>query len=259
MPLNTRCPQCRTGYLVDSESLMGTSGVAHCYRCGTLFDVLTEKAVGPDDDDILTMQGSIRLDHRAEHRYMQTAGTAAGPDLPDEVEPLQPSPDASLDIADTLYETSSRTGWVYGLIAALLVIGLGLQLAWQYRESLLHRYPELEAVCAHLPCRPDAVRAPDEFRVLQREIQPTEDQPGSLTLKVRFRNQAELPQPLPDIQLSLLDNHGGVLIRRRLTPNEYLLRAPPADARAAPGEVITIAVDFKDPGYLATGFMIDFL
>ena len=75
----------------------------------------------------------------------------------------------------------------------------------------------------------------------------------------RIRNDAENAQPLPDIQLSLLDNNGGVLVRRRLTPGDYLFPAPPKEKLVTPGEVVTITLDFEDPGHLATGFVIGFL
>jgi predicted Zn finger-like uncharacterized protein len=257
--MNTHCPKCETRYRIDDDALMGTSGMGHCYRCGTLFDIMTGKAAEPDADEILLNQSAIRLDHRAEHARIKAEPAPQPFDLPDDVEPLQPSPDATLDVADTLFERRSRRGVVYGLVAVVLLTGLGLQLAWQYREDLLSRFPQLEAVCEHIACRPDTVRAPDRFSILQRDIQPTANQINSLTLRADFRNDAELAQPLPDIQLSLLDNNGGVLIRRRLTPGDYLFPAPAEDKVVSPGEVITISVDFEDPGHLATGFSIDFL
>ena len=49
-----------------------------------------------------------------------------------------------------------------------------------------------------------------------------------------------------------------MLIRRRLSPRDYLGEAPPSGDIMAAGEVVTIALDFKDPGYEASGFVIDF-
>ena len=179
--------------------------------------------------------------------------------MPVDLEPLLPSPDAALDVEDTLYEKRSRRGLWYGLLTTCLLVALGLQLAWQHREELLARYPVLEALCEHVTCRPSVIRAPERFRILQRDIKPTANEPDSLTLTASFRNVASIAQVLPDIQLSLLDTDGSVLIRRRLSPADYLYPAPADQAVVAPGEVITIAVDFKDPGYVATGFIIDFL
>jgi hypothetical protein len=180
-------------------------------------------------------------------------------EVPDDLEPLQPSPEAALDVNEALNAKRSGRGPLYTSVALLLAAGLGLQLAWQHREALLRQYPQLEPLCEQLPCVADRVHAPDKLRVLQRELRPADNQPGSLTLSARFRNEAEADQPLPDIQLSLIDNDGKVLIRRRLQPGDYLYPPPPDDRVIAAGEVITISVDFKDPGYLATGFVLDFL
>ena len=55
-----------------------------------------------------------------------------------------------------------------------------------------------------------------------------------------------------------MNNDGGVLIRRRLAPRDYLGEVPPPGDNMAAGEVVTIKLDFKDPGYEASGFVIDF-
>ena len=69
---------------------------------------------------------------------------------------------------------------------------------------------------------------------------------------------AAIAQHFPDIQLSLIDNNGAVLIRRRLSPREYLYPPPSDDRVLQPGEVLTIEIDFEDPGHIASGFTIDF-
>jgi hypothetical protein len=96
------------------------------------------------------------------------------------------------------------------------------------------------------------------MRVLQREIAPARNQPGWLTLNATVRNEAEYPQALPDVQLSLLDNLGRPLLRRRLAPPDYLFPPPRPEQTIAPGEVFTLSVDFRDPGHEASGFMLDF-
>jgi hypothetical protein len=179
--------------------------------------------------------------------------------VPEDLEPLEPSPDAALDPAETLHQRPARRGLLYGLLATLLLATLGLQLAWQNRAALSERFPALEPICDYVECRPSVVRAPERFRVLQRALTPTDNIPGSLTLSATIRNDADTAQPLPDMQLSLLDNDGAVVVRRRLSPADYLFPPPPADRLIAPGEVFTISLDFSDPGYLATGFMIGFL
>lgn len=253
------CPRCQTLYQVDADALLAVDGLARCFRCGTVFDALDEDSE-PLDSAVRRHFHALTLEDQAD---LPAPADDEPRDLPFEVPadlaPLQPTGDGALDVLDTLYEKKSRRGLLYGLFVLLLMLALGAQLAWRYRAELLQRYPLLEPVCQYLACRPGMIRAPEMFRVVQRDIKPTPQEPGSLTLNLRFRNTAELAQPLPDIQLSLLDNNGSVLIRRRLAPREYLFPAPPEGTLVTAGEVVTIELDFKDPGYLATGFTIDFL
>jgi predicted Zn finger-like uncharacterized protein len=179
--------------------------------------------------------------------------------VPEDLEPLEPSPDVALGVADTLYEKKSHRGLFYGLLVILLVAGLGLQLAWQKRKELLAQFPILQPLCERIECIPDVVHAPKKISILQRDIRPTSNVPDSLTLSAQMRNDADIAQPLPDIQLSLVDNNGAVLIRRRLSAADYLFPTPPPGKVMVPGEVITITLDFKDPGSQASGFLIDFL
>lgn len=257
--MNTRCPQCGTRYKVDPEKLFKANGAAFCFRCGTAFDVVEEQAIEVQARDAIFLASAVRL-NRDDVIPDRTAPDRDLPfEVPDDLEPLQASPDAALDVNDMLSEKRTGRRVVYVMLALLLILALGLQLAWQYRTTLLAHYPALEPLCEHLPCRPRVVHAPGEFRVLERDIAATANEPGSLTLRATFRNDADTAQPLPDIQLSLLDSNGGVLARRRLAPVDYLFPSPPEDKTVAPGEVLTISFDFQDPGSLATGFIIDFL
>lgn len=334
--MKTRCPTCKTRYEIPPKALLEADGVAHCFRCGTVFEMVSEDAVTPNAIHPSPIQGAATPEARANLNWepqssdivpdpegspvgaespygpgpesaakeetgppmppatgpmhpeliapdsdssgsaeqprsptpkdrettLQPSEIAAHPlpfDIPDDLEPLEPSHDVALDVTDTLYEKKSNRGFYYGLAAVLLAAGLGLQLAWQHRKDLLQEYPIMEPLCERIECLPDTIHAPEKISVLQRDIAPTANEPGSLTLSATIRNDADTAQPLPDIQLSLLDDNGAVLIRRRLTPAEYLFPPPPKEKLMVPGEVVTISLDFMDPGYQASGFLIGFL
>jgi predicted Zn finger-like uncharacterized protein len=258
--LRTRCPNCDARYEVATRKLLDSDGLARCWRCETVFDALAGGPAAADAD--IAGKPVVDLDAQAELTNNE-ADVAETPELPfavpEDLEPLQASAQDALGVEDTLYQKRSRRGLFYGLAAVVLIAALGLQLAWQQREQILAQFPQLEVICGVVACRPSLAYEPERFRILQREIKPTANLPGSLTLSAVVRNEAELPQLLPDLQLSLTDNNGGLLIRRRLSPSEYLFPAPAEDKLVDPGEVITIALDFEDPGSLATGFQIDFL
>lgn len=341
--MKTRCPTCKTRYDIPPRALLEADGVARCFRCGTVFETVSEDAATPNVVHASPAHTPTTLDKRSEindggapepggpdpglepeperpeeestHDTRPGPEAAAGKDetepavtpanapmhaapvdpdsdspglleeplppatenpgvelqpstaaehplpfvVPDNLEPLEPSPDVALDVADTLYENKSYRGFYYGLAAVLLLAGLGLQLAWQHRKDLLREYPILEPLCDYVECVPKVIHAPEKISILQRDIAPTANEPGSLTLSARIRNDADTAQALPDIQLSLLDDNGAVLIRRRLAPAEYLFPPPPKEKLMAPGEVVTISLDFMDPGHQASGFLIHFL
>lgn len=258
--MKTRCPHCGTHYEVDAEALLGTAGQAQCANCGTVFDAVAQRRSPPAAAEA-NSNPLLLGDEPSPASRVESAAAADDElpfDVPDDLPPIEPSPEDALDITETLYQKRSWRGVFYGLLTSVLILGLGAQLAWQQRELLLQQFPQIEPVCRHLPCRPKMVYQPEDYHVLSRAITPTDNQPGSLTLSATIRNDAEYSQHLPDIQLSLLDNNGAVLVRRRLAPDEYLFPRPPADRLVAAGEVFTIAIDFADPGYIASGFMIDF-
>ncbi len=256
--LIVQCPHCTTRFQVESQTLHAVAGCAKCCDCGTLFDAFSEQPI----ETTQSHSEPLQLDAASRIGKPPPSEKPAADlpfDVPDGLEPLKTSADSALDLDELLREPSPRPRIVFTLIAGLLILMLGAQLAWQQRGILLQRFPALAPLCAYIECRPTSVHAPEEFRILHRNIAPTANAPGSLTLSVRVRNEASIAQALPDIQLSLLDNNGSVLIRRRLSPAEYQFPPPPKTARVTPGEVFAIELDFEDPGHLATGFIIDFL
>ncbi len=252
--MKTRCPECGSRAEIDAEALIVAGGQARCHQCGAVFDALGEYLSAATVDPPSTRAiPTLRQPRASDDEH------ALPFEVPDNLEPLKISADAALDVEESLYEKRSYRSLIYGWLVVFLSIALALQLAWQHRLDLLARFPQLQPLCDQLGCEPILVHAPNQFQVLQRDIKPAANDPGALTLTATIRNDADAPQALPDIQLSLLDNNGAILIRRRLAPSDYLFPPPSNERRLDPGEVITINLDFKDPGYVATGFMIDFL
>jgi predicted Zn finger-like uncharacterized protein len=257
--MQTRCPGCQTHYLIDADALARAAGLADCQRCGCVFDAGTGTRIDDPPSPVLLREVDV-IAPPAEPAMDEAPAENTLPfEVPDDLDPLPPSPEDVVDVAETLRGRRSRRGPLSALLVLLLATGLGLQFAWQQREELFARYPILAPICDYVDCAIAPVYAPEDLRILQREMRPSDDLPESLNLSARFRNEADAAQPLPDIQLSLVDNHGTVLIRRRLTADEYRVSPPLISGLIEPGEVVTISIDFQDPGYLATGFIIDFL
>ena len=253
------CPRCNAGYVVLQDDVDKASGLATCSQCNTPFDVVAGRELLPGSFDHTKL---LRLESTdfSDAPPVEPEEVVPPPfDVPDDLPPLEVEHDVDLEISTQARPTRRVLRILATISAMLLAAGLLVQLGWGYRDYLLAQYPALEPVCEFIPCRAEVGRDTTALRVLQRNITRTENAPESLTLRIRFTNAATFAQPYPDIQLSLLDNGGNPVVRRRLDPGEYMIPTPSQDSRIAPGEVVTISVDFVDPGYLATGFVIDFL
>jgi hypothetical protein len=258
--MTLRCPQCGTEYDLDQRAFTGPGRLACCHHCGSFFGLATGRVASIATLRAEAMADAVRLTDAHRRGAPPTTGDAEI-EIPEDLAPL-PTVDATLSSAAPLPEQQRSQMLVNGgyvLVALVLAAVFALQLAWLYHTELLQRFPGLTTLCEHLPCQPAPISAAEAFEVLQRDLGPSRRHPGALALNLSFRSTVRTSRPLPKVQLSLLDNRGEVLVRRRLSPDEYLSSPSTSATAAAPGEVTAFEVDFVDPGYRATGFAIDFL
>lgn len=181
-------------------------------------------------------------------------------DVPSELSPDLLRDDPAPPVSAAAIEPPSHLPGI-ALAALLIVLVLG-QLAWFNRDQVIAT-PQgralAEGICDLAGCSLPPRRAPSRYTVMHRDIGAAPDSPGVLVMDLRFRNDADFAQPLPDIQLSLYDSEEKLLARRRLHAHEYLFPAPPETARVAPGEQVAVTLKLQDPGRHTTGFKLEFL
>jgi hypothetical protein len=187
-------------------------------------------------------------------------------DTPDEVPAPAPARDPLLDpppalepvrdpamqrIRRELYgdeEPAARSGlrtalWIAGcLLLALLATG---QLAYHFRTELALAQPALkplfEQACARIGCSVPAPREPDKVSIEASELTPEPGREPLLRLSALLRNTAAFEQEWPHLELTLTDTGDRAVVRRVLTPSEFL----PPDARTkgfAPASEQTVGV-----------------
>lgn len=271
--MNPRCPECHTAYNVDPETLLAAGGKARCHHCGTIFNAFDLDTAPPAQHEQAKWQlaGIIQDDEKPGSSHPSAdiddldlildVGPEPDTDLPFEVpddlptlEPADHDPKGSGDND----RTSRHTRWWQGPLLLLLIVALGMQLAWFHRDTLLRR-PQAQPLCQWLDCSVAHRSDPTAFSVIERQLGADPAFPGALSLQIRFRNTAPYAQPLPRLQLSLYDNSGDTLARRLFSVDEYLFPSPGKNTLAAPQEVFTIELLLEDPGTRASGFKIDFL
>jgi predicted Zn finger-like uncharacterized protein len=119
--------------------------------------------------------------------------------------------------------------WSLGSVLALAL--LVVQLAYVYRNDLASFVPAwrpaLESLCVKLRCEVSLRRHLERISVSviafeRQSAANQESKSAEMTLKFSLRNRFNQPQPWPDLSLELTDASGTVVLRKRLSPNEYL-------------------------------------
>jgi hypothetical protein len=121
-------------------------------------------------------------------------------------------------------ETGARWPWWIGSLF-LFLLGVG-QLLLYFRTEVSFSVPEarptLVAVCETLGCQ---VSLPHKINLLSIEasdLTPDGKLPGVLHLSAQLHNRAQYAQAWPDLEITLTDVQEHPLLRRTLTPAEFL-------------------------------------
>ena len=159
------------------------------------------------------------------------------------------------------------------LLFVLLLILLAAQAVYVYRAGIARMVPALrpalERACEPLHCRVpyardiariattgSALKAADADAVAARSAGGQESADQHFVLHATLRNQAEQPQEWPTLVLDLKDAAGTRLVRRNLSPAEYLGPALAAEPFAARSEIL-VRVPLTLSGVRINGYQLD--
>lgn len=161
-----------------------------------------------------------------------------------------------------------RTGWLTVVSAVVLGLMLLIQSVYYWRTDIAQRWPDsrpwLEEACQSANCTVPYPRDASLINLEASELQIDPERGGMLVLHMTLKNRAAYPQAYPSIELTLTDTQDDVVVRRILTPEEWLpapgdatLAGDPIQAGAFPAqrEVATrLWIDALDTG--AVGYQI---
>ena len=158
------------------------------------------------------------------------------------------SDDSPLDIAELEAaraalrpRRSTRSGKAFYAIAlAVLVAGLLVQLAALFRDDVVARIPQaaaaLDVLCRALICRTGPQRDAGVLSIEGSDLQADPAHRGLLVLTATLRNRADRAVAWPDLELTLTDASDQAVVRRVLTPDDYLAAGAQAPGLAAHSE-----------------------
>ncbi len=291
MSSSTRCPACRTQFLVTPELLALSQGWVRCGTCAEIFDA-SAHLQGEADASNTALSNSISADTAFTQQNeiaepSDTVITNAGPASPDSmpperdyhqdavfgVQPLQPANESEVE-ADSHLRELQELGFVRqaqrqavwrkpGVVALLLLLCLllggvlALQVTVHERDRLAALYPNarpvLATLCTHLNCHLAPLRQIDSIVIDGSSFNkaPGDTYRFSLTIK----NTSTIELAMPAVELVLTDSQDQPQVRRVLLPAE--LGAP--EQLAGGGEwtaalPVALKDDIRVAGYRALVF-----
>lgn len=224
MSLITSCPQCLTSFHVKQEQLVAGHGKVCCGKCQHVFDALSRLGEAPASE---AEKSTVELPKPAVNSPKTIVYTAAP------LEERQTGPRAK--------RTVPR--WLLALLMGMLLLFAVLQSIYHLRTTLAAQWPmvrpHLMAACAMLNCSVGLPERAELLTIDDSDMQLDAEREGVIHLSATLINNAPFTQAYPLLEITLTDAYDKPVVRRAMTPVEYL---PDEQTQQglAPGESIQI-------------------
>ncbi|WP_036110101.1 MULTISPECIES: zinc-ribbon and DUF3426 domain-containing protein [Luteibacter] len=265
----TQCPECLTVYKLEAETLVPACGCVRCSHCDTVFNALGTLAaqLPPEPFTRLAEHALDQTPPLAEVAVFRPRPVIDEPPVEDDA-PVGDDSGAAEDFSKLTFTPrfarKRRRSWhtaAWTVVCVALLLGLGAQLAWAKRDSLIADPtvgPVLAAGCAMVGCHLPLVPAPSQLRLMARDVEQHPSVRDGLLITASVRNDASFAQPYPVVTIVLSDADGQRLAMRRFQPEDYVGDTGVRE-RGLPGGATTAMVfEVQDPGQRAVAFAFSF-
>ena len=151
-----------------------------------------------------------------------------------------------------------RWPWVLGSLIMLAV--LLLQAAYYYRSSIIVLFPQAKpyaaSLCANLGCDLPLPRRIELMSIEASDLQADTTNPNIMVLSATLKNRAIFDQQFPLLELTLTDAQDQPVVRRVLTPQDYIGKSANPRAGFAANTEIAIKVFIEGSQVKATGYRL---
>lgn len=178
---------------------------------------------------------------------LQSAVAGNGtPKLKIEAEVAQAT-DSAAHGAPTKAGRKKRSGAGSLILTVIVLIAIACVAAVIFNQRLMAAFPQTEPyfdnVCRTIPCPGFYLHQIESFVVSKTNLRPL-DESGNYALEVTVVNGSSTAQAVPDLQIELVDDNDGALLRKTLTPPEFLDPGQADESIAARGQ-LTVRVNLQ--------------
>ena len=178
---------------------------------------------------------------------LQSAVAGNGtPKLKIEAEVAQAT-DSAAHGAPTKAGRKKRSGAGSLILTVIVLVAIACVAAVIFNQRLMAAFPQTEPyfdnVCRTIPCPGFYLHQIESFVVSKTNLRPL-DESGNYALEVTVVNGSSTAQAVPDLQIELVDDNDGSLLRKTLTPPEFLDPGQADESIAARGQ-LTVRVNLQ--------------
>lgn len=153
------------------------------------------------------------------------------------------------------------TGVALWLIAGLMLIAaLGVQTIQRFHRDIVARFPAAtdarDALCARLTCEWNLPRQIESIVIASSALEPLPGRPKGLLLSATLDNRSPRMLAYPHLELTLTNEREQPVLRRVITPNEYLKGKSPPESGLAGGGELVISLPLETSAPEASGYRL---
>ncbi len=213
--MHTRCPYCKSIFIVTTADFQIAQGHVRCGECLTVFNATLE------------LIGS-------------TTSFKTSPNYRVNINKVPHLPERSK--VESWHSFSYFIFW--GLMVIILSTTLAGQVLWFWEREWVLQNPQLRSglvmFCDTFLCELPPTRDLTSFQIQNQRVRL---QSNKIEIEMTFMNNATFPQTYPDLQLIIEDMNGNTIAQQRFKPSDYLIVPPKKYQQMAAKESIELNLE----------------